>query len=245
MKAALRKLATIALPGFLLGQVTAQGIPAWGVVSYTGTLTTEQLAGPVESNLGGSELAPLSRNQLVITISNQDLGTLDAKEHATPNRAAPLDLATVEVWLVSSQQWIDQAWQAATQVRATYRSFSLTSETFDSNLVPQATKQEISDLLDEIPPLLEQWQVLSRDLIRQVSLDPTDPDLGYLGQLLEAQLATMNALASMLSDVLRNEFVDRSDFELTGDIAKLWQAISSMLVRQLQENSVPIFRNPL
>ena len=173
------------------------------------------------------------------------LATLLTTSNATHNPAPNLELAAIEAWLLNSYDWINRGWQAAFEVRTIYKGATPTAADFDSRLVPAATKQSIRDLLLDVTPLLEAWRALSGELAMQTALDPTDPDLGYLDQLLKAQLATMNALSSMLTEVLPDGMVDRMHFELNGEIASLWQAISGMLIRQLQENSVPLFTKPL
>ena len=175
------------------------------------------------------------------------LGTLLTTGNTRSAPESTLELAAIEAWLHISSNWIGRGWQLANDVRAAYGQATPNSsgEHFDSSLVPEETKQHIRDLLGAYSRLHEQWRSLAGGLAVQTAVDPTDADLWYLDQLLKAQFAAMTELSSMLNRVLPDGMVDPVHFELRGEIAGLWQVMAGMLIRQLQENSVPIFWEPL
>ena len=151
------------------------------------------------------------------------------------------DLEAFETWLFRTQAWITRAWQLATDVRAIYKTTVPAEETFPSSRAPLETKQAIHDLFAQTTGIMEDWTALSEDLATQVAVNPTDPYLLSLNQLLSSQVSTMNALSRMLQPVVFEESLNTVEFELTADIAKLWQTIGAMLLRQLREDGDPLF----
>lgn len=183
---------------------------------------------------------------LAATAFAADTGSVTA---SSPGQQQPSlgggDLEAFEAWLFRTQEWITRAWQLATDVRAIYNATAPAEESFPSNRVPLETKQAIHDLFAQTTGIMEDWTALSGDLATRVAVNPTDPYLLSLNQLLSSQISTMNALSRMLQPVVFEESLNTVEFELSGDIAKLWQTIGAMLLRQLREDGDPLSREHL
>lgn len=188
-------------------------------------------------------LIALGTISLATDLDTVTMSTTTQEQHAPGATAG--DLEAIETWLFESQEWITLAWKLASEVRALYKAAMPTEDSFPSNLVPLETREAIDDLFAQTTVILEDWRGLSQDLAAQVALNQTDPYLLSLNQLLSSQVTTMNALSRMLRPVAFEERVNTMEFELSADIARLWQMVGAMLLRQLREIGPPHFGEAL
>ena len=151
-----------------------------------------------------------------------------------PNQIGVADtgqtLELAQQWVLTAQAWSQRALQVTLEIQTGMAA--VPPEAFTVRL-----HREVGRLVDTSYELYSVWESLSGDLAMQVADNPQDTYLAYLDQLLRSQLLSMDILARLFRKMIDGEVVAVAEFELTQDVAKLWQGISSVLILQLQDRT--------